>query len=222
MYTLAVLSIAVLAGQTAATPVDVAGAAPLLAHFRRQGIATLDPGSIPAQCDSQCGSVINSINTCPDITCLCSDTVNKGLYNCFECGLSLEPDASLLSQAQKTLTQFENTCNQAGVPGVQLSSLTLTMPSGTVAAPSGTAGSGSTAVSIPVTSNLAGTTNTYVGTVNTVLPAPTTAVITVGSAATPSSSSSALNPLARNGAGVAGVSFASVAGVVGVAMVVLS
>lgn len=80
MYVLAVLSVAVLAGQSksiavldlreiglhswfpaAATP--LAGAAPLVeAIFKRQGITTIDPGSIPAQCESQCGAVINAIN----------------------------------------------------------------------------------------------------------------------------------------------------------------
>ena len=125
--------------------------------------------------------------------------------------------------------EFENTCNNAGVPGVQLSSLTLTIPSGTVAAASSTSGSGSTGVSIPstavtLTSNLAGTITTSVGTTNTVLPAPTTAATTAASAVNPSSSSSALNPLSHNGAGVAGVSFASVlfAGLVGGTMVVFS
>ncbi|KAM5545699.1 hypothetical protein V8D89_000737 [Ganoderma adspersum] len=214
MYVLAVLSVAVLAGQTAATP--VASAAPLVeAILKRQGGTTLDPGSIPAQCESQCGAVINAINTCTDITCLCSDAVNKGMYDCFECGLSLQPDASLLSSAQKSLTQFENTCNAAGIPGVQLTSLTLTMPTGTAAASSSTSSGLSTAASNPstaVTTNLAGTTTI----VNTVLPAPTTAVTTAQAAAT-----SPLNPLSRNGAGMVGVSLASVVGVVGVAVAAL-
>ncbi|KAM5545605.1 hypothetical protein V8D89_000643 [Ganoderma adspersum] len=218
MYVLAVLSVAVLAGKTAATP--VAGAAPLVeAILKRQGGTTLDPGSIPAQCESQCGAVINAINTCTDITCLCSDAVNKGMYDCFECGLSLQPDASLLSSAQKSLTQFENTCNAAGIPGVQLTSLTLTIPSGTAPASSGTSGSLSTPASNPstaVTTNPAGTTTIPAGTGNTVLPAPTTVVITAAPAAT-----SPLNPLSRNGAGMVGVSFASIVGVVGVAVAAL-
>ena len=45
------------------------------------------------------------VQTCMDINCLCSDAVNKGLYNCFECGLSLQPDASLMSSAQSSLTR---------------------------------------------------------------------------------------------------------------------
>ncbi|KAI1793642.1 hypothetical protein LXA43DRAFT_1092442 [Ganoderma leucocontextum] len=216
MYALAVLSVAVLVGQTVATP--VAAAAPLVAIFKRQGGTTLDPGSIPAQCESQCGSAINAMNTCADINCLCSDTVNKGIYSCFECALSLQPDASLMSQAQTTLTQFENTCSQAGVA---LTPLTLTMPSGSAATSSGSFGSPSTAGSNPSAgSNPTGPATIPAGTAITPLPAPTNPVTSAPPAAT-NSPSPGSNPLPRNGAGMVGVSVASVAGAVGVAIAAL-
>ncbi|PIL34682.1 hypothetical protein GSI_03462 [Ganoderma sinense ZZ0214-1] len=217
MYALAVLSIAVLAGQAIATP--FANTGPLAALLKRQ--STLDPSQIPPQCQSQCTGVVNSLNTCTDLTCLCADAVNKGLYNCLECALSLTPDASLLSQAQSSLThlnphpssEYEQACTQGGVA---VTPLTLTLPSGGATATGGSSGTHTTAVGSSVvlgTSVVVGTTAAAgtlpAGTINTVVPVTTAA------------SNSNPNPLSKNGAGLVGVSVASVLGAAGVAVAAL-
>ena len=47
--------------------------------------------SIP-QCQSDCSAFLQSLQcTVTDVSCFCSDTVNKGVVSCFECALSLEP-----------------------------------------------------------------------------------------------------------------------------------
>ncbi|KAI1793646.1 hypothetical protein LXA43DRAFT_999796 [Ganoderma leucocontextum] len=203
MYALAVLSVAVLAGQAVATPFASAG--PLAALLKRQ--STLDPSQIPAQCQSACASTVNTLNTCADVNCLCTDAINTGLYNCLECALGLSSDAGLLSEAQTSLTQFEQTCAEAGV---NLAPLTLTVPNGSSATATGSSGTHTTAAGSNPTvtaSNPAAT--VPAGTVNT------------AAASTNTAASSGSNPLGKNSAGMVGVSVASVAGAVGVAMAAL-
>ncbi|KAM5545603.1 hypothetical protein V8D89_000641 [Ganoderma adspersum] len=197
MYALAVLSIAVFAGQAVATP--FANASPLAALLKRQ--STLDPSQVPAQCQSTCTPVINSLNTCTDLTCLCADTVNKGLYNCLECALSLQPDASLLSEAQSSLTQYEQACTQGGVA---VTPLTLTLPNGAAPTATGSSGTHTTAAGSVIGTTAAGT--APAGTVGTAAPVTTAA---------------SSNPLSKNGAGVVGASVASVLGAAAVAMAAL-
>ena len=151
--------------------------------------------------------------------------MNKGLYNCLECALSLEPDASLLSQAQSSLTrksspplsyprsgtqflsptpEYEQACTQGGVA---VTPLTLTLPNGAAPTATGSSGTHTTAAGSVIGTTAAGTVPAgTVGTVGTVAPVTTAA---------------SSNPLSKNGAGAVGTSVASILGVAVVAMAAL-
>ncbi|TBU45383.1 hypothetical protein BD309DRAFT_718355 [Dichomitus squalens] len=219
MYGLAVFSVAVFAGHTAATA--LAGAFPLAAIIRRQ--TGFDPSQIPAQCQSDCSTAVTAINTCTDVSCLCSTSTNQGLYTCLECALSLSPDASTLSQSQESLDNYEETCDQAGV---NVTPLSLTLPSGgasatataTAAPISSTAvtgGSTPSTVKVSVTFNGGSTAATATAT------SPANTADTASSASSTGGASKNGNPLGGNGAGAIGVSTASLAVVVGIAMAAL-
>ncbi len=105
------------------------------------------------------------------------------------------------------LLEYEQTCGQAGV---NVTPLTLTLPSGS--APTATGGSSGTQTTV-VGSNPSATVTTAAGTV----PAGTVGT----AAASTNTAASGSNPLSHNGAGVIGVSAASVAGAVGVVMAAL-
>ncbi|PIL34685.1 hypothetical protein GSI_03465 [Ganoderma sinense ZZ0214-1] len=103
MVGLVFLSVALLAGQAAAT------AALSPSFFKRQ----LTPGQIPAQCQNACSSAENSLSSCgTDLNCLCSDSINKAFSSCLECAVGLDP--STLSTMQASLNEFEQGCTQAG------------------------------------------------------------------------------------------------------------
>ncbi|KAI1793641.1 hypothetical protein LXA43DRAFT_999772 [Ganoderma leucocontextum] len=143
MFGLAVLSVALLAGQAAA-----AASSPSL--FKRQ----LSPGQIPPQCQAACSSAQSSLQSCgTDLNCLCSDSINKAFSDCLECAVSL--DASSLSAMQESLDELDQGCTQAGHA---VTPITLTLPNGSSGSPTA-AGSGP-ANSAPAATTTAAATST--------------------------------------------------------------
>ncbi|KAI0795871.1 hypothetical protein C8Q75DRAFT_802943 [Abortiporus biennis] len=89
-------------------------------------LSSLDPSQIPSQCKSQCSSIVSTLSdtSCQASTsCLCTESNNKNLANCFDCLLPLINDQSEQTLAQSSLKNFEDQCNAAGF---SLSSITVT------------------------------------------------------------------------------------------------
>ncbi|KAJ8481808.1 hypothetical protein ONZ51_g5736 [Trametes cubensis] len=131
MYGLAVLSVALFAGQAAATAISARS--PILSLIRRQSASEFDPSDIPPQCQSQCSTIstaLTSDSCTSDLSCLCSSSTSNGLYNCLECALSLDPDESIMAEAQSEFDQYAQACTSAGAT---VEDKTLTIPSGSSA-----------------------------------------------------------------------------------------
>ncbi|KAI0773109.1 hypothetical protein BD413DRAFT_539196 [Trametes elegans] len=134
MFGLAVLSVALLAGQAAASA--IAARSPL-AHLLAIRQTSFDPSTIPAQCKSECSAISQALtsNTCStDIDCICSSSASNGLYNCLECILAINPDASDLAQAQGSFDQYASACASGNV---NVADRSLTLPSGSGATSAG-------------------------------------------------------------------------------------
>ncbi|KAH8105174.1 hypothetical protein BXZ70DRAFT_508792 [Cristinia sonorae] len=85
-------------------------------------------GAIPQQCQSICAGTITVLTGggCQTPQCLCSETVNVGFQQCLSCDVSLfGPDPAKVASAQRALSQFENGCNNMGLP---VASLIITPP----------------------------------------------------------------------------------------------
>ncbi|KAL0948560.1 hypothetical protein HGRIS_011120 [Hohenbuehelia grisea] len=76
---------------------------------------TLDPGSLPTQCQTACNSIVSTLNNvscASDLSCLCTNANGRGLENCVNCLVSLNPSsAALRAQGQSILTNFESGCS---------------------------------------------------------------------------------------------------------------
>ncbi|KAI0354490.1 hypothetical protein OH77DRAFT_1426079 [Trametes cingulata] len=131
MYGLTLLSVALVAGQAAAS--SIAARSPLASLLQaRQG--GFDPSQIPAQCQSDCTVISTALNsaTCSgDVSCLCSTATNTGLSNCLECALGLDPEQSALAEVQESYNEYTQACSSAGAP---VDAKPLTIPSGGAAA----------------------------------------------------------------------------------------
>ncbi|KAI0755533.1 hypothetical protein C8Q74DRAFT_1210594 [Fomes fomentarius] len=219
MYAFAVVSVALLAGQGDRAALTTRSRSALAGLLSRQTTG-FDPSDIPAQCQSDCSTVVSALNSCVDVSCLCSENTNRGLYTCLECALAIEPDASLLQQGQSSLEDYQSSCKQAGV---SVTPLVLTLPSGA----SATSGTGSSAGS--VSSRPSATFNTgNSGVTATVSAGASTPTETDDDDDDDDSSSGTSDPLSgsggatRNGAALVSASSVAVAGVVGAAMAVLA
>ena len=91
---------------------------------------------------------IQSDSCTSDLSCLCSSSTSNGLYNCLECALSLDPDESIMAEAQSefdrmypsplvayrlahsAITEYAQACTSAGAT---VEDKTLTIPSGSSA-----------------------------------------------------------------------------------------
>ncbi|KAI0643390.1 hypothetical protein C8Q79DRAFT_1012673 [Trametes meyenii] len=130
MYGITLLSIALVAGQAAASAI---GARSPLASLLRTRQAGFDPSTIPSQCQSDCSDIISAVNsqTCStDISCICSSSASNGLYTCLQCALNLAPSQSTLTQAQGSYDDYADACEDGGV---NISEKTLTIPGGSSA-----------------------------------------------------------------------------------------
>ncbi|KAI0824413.1 hypothetical protein BC628DRAFT_1420150 [Trametes gibbosa] len=142
MFGLAVLSVALVAGQVAASVIS--SRSPLVTALRSRQVAGFDPSEIPSQCQSDCSaisSVLTSSTCTADIECVCSSTASNGFYTCLQCALTLNPDEDVLKQAQESYNEYVQACASGDV---SVPSKTLSLPSGTT--------SGSTSVQLPGTS----------------------------------------------------------------------
>ncbi|KAH9847777.1 hypothetical protein C2E23DRAFT_863146 [Lenzites betulinus] len=141
----AVLSVALVAGQVAASVIT--SRSPLISALRSRQVAGFDPSEIPSECQSDCSaisSVLTSSTCSSDLSCVCSSSAANGLYTCLQCALSLNPDDSLLDQAQESYDEYSQACSSGGV---SVASKTLTLPSGTTSGSSSAAAPASSATS---------------------------------------------------------------------------
>ncbi|KAI0370798.1 hypothetical protein BV20DRAFT_966320 [Pilatotrama ljubarskyi] len=224
MYGLTLLSVALVAGQAAASAVYPRSPLASLLRVRQAGF---DPSDIPAQCQSDCSVIstaLNSASCSTDISCLCSSSTNTGLYNCLECALSIDPDQATLTEVQESYDEYTQACSSANAP---VAANPLTIPSGSAAATSGSAQG--TNSNLPVSASAtAAPTSTAGGSVGT------KTVVTGAAQSTGSGSDSGVSdPLSgsgssgdgaqKNGAGLgAAMSSVGVAGVVGAMFAVLA
>ncbi|KAL1757009.1 hypothetical protein FB107DRAFT_273371 [Schizophyllum commune] len=71
-----------------------------LALLARQTIGTND---IPTQCQDECGSILNTLQTCADTDCLCTQDNGDSLEACLGCLVALAPSSDLYDQSQSIL-----------------------------------------------------------------------------------------------------------------------
>ncbi|KAH7907438.1 hypothetical protein BJ138DRAFT_1116704 [Hygrophoropsis aurantiaca] len=74
----------------------------------------INPSVIPAQCQSTCNSVINTLNTCTIDVC-CTNETGSQAEACIDCIVALEPTIGIISWGQAELTALYNDCAEAGV-----------------------------------------------------------------------------------------------------------
>ncbi|KAI0756456.1 hypothetical protein C8Q80DRAFT_1128697 [Daedaleopsis nitida] len=194
MYAFSVISLALLVGQAAASA--SLGRSSLAGLLKRQ-TAGFDPSDVPAQCQSDCATILNSLSSCPDVSCLCTDAINQGLHNCLECVLAIPGNDDIFAQAQSSLQEYQQACQQVGV---NITPEPVTLPSGS----SPTAGSSAADSDPTVTSP--GSTPTSAGT---------------GAGDTPNPLATG-GGVSKNGAASVSASAASIAGIAGLAFALLA
>ncbi|TFK51365.1 hypothetical protein OE88DRAFT_1659330 [Heliocybe sulcata] len=202
MYAVAVAFVTLAAASSSAAT-SISARTPGL--FLRQ----LDPSSYPAQCQPTCSSSLGTIQSCTDVACMCTDSINQDLAACVDCILGSDgttPSASLISQAQQVLDQYEESCAEGGAPVATLTATPsyLSGSASTVNAPSVTrSGSSVTSASSPQVT-FVGTSTPSSGASTGTLTSPaagTNAGTVLGSQTT----SSEVNPFAQSGSGKIGV-----------------
>lgn len=79
-------------------------------------LEALDPSILPAQCETHCSSIVETINTsCASTTCPCTTNTQNHLVECLNCVVSLAPGVSeVYTQAQASLDGLEENCRGAG------------------------------------------------------------------------------------------------------------
>ncbi|KAE9404207.1 hypothetical protein BT96DRAFT_989483 [Gymnopus androsaceus JB14] len=83
----------------------------------RQSSSTgIDPSDIPTECQNQCATVVNAINTCTTDSCFCTAANANGLESCFSCFIQLNPSSDEVSLSDDAFSSFNEEC--AGTPGV--------------------------------------------------------------------------------------------------------
>ncbi|KAI8977769.1 hypothetical protein BD414DRAFT_495578 [Trametes punicea] len=126
MFTLAILPVVLLA---AAASEAIVARSSLVRLLARQATG-FDPSQIPSQCQPDCTIITNALSSsscATDVNCICGSSTRTGLYTCLECALKLDPDQSVLNEAQANYNAYIQACKQAGA---DLVSESLTIPSG--------------------------------------------------------------------------------------------
>ncbi|EIW52594.1 uncharacterized protein TRAVEDRAFT_53037 [Trametes versicolor FP-101664 SS1] len=157
MFGLAVLSVALVAGQVAASAISTRSPLAGLLRIRQ---ASFDPSEVPAACQSSCSTISTALTstTCSqDIDCLCSSATSTGLFDCLQCALNLQPDQDVLEQAQESYDEYAAACASGDVP---VASQTLSLPSGSSASATRVSGSATATAAGSRTSTAAGRTST--------------------------------------------------------------
>ncbi|KAI0755546.1 hypothetical protein C8Q74DRAFT_313149 [Fomes fomentarius] len=128
MYALPLFAVAFLAGHAAANEHALQVRSTML--FDRADISAgkgIDPDDIPEQCKSDCADVLDAMQTCTSIDCLCTDKAHNGLGSCMQCAVGLVPnDTTTFSQAQDKIANYESQCLNA--TGVDLKPIQLSKP----------------------------------------------------------------------------------------------
>ncbi|OJT04005.1 hypothetical protein TRAPUB_5334 [Trametes pubescens] len=157
MFGLAVLSVALVAGQVAASAISTRSPLASLLGARQ---ASFDPSQVPAACQSSCSDIASALTstTCTnDLGCICSSTASNGLFDCLQCALTLQPDADLLEQEQESYDQYAAACASGDMP---VASQTLTLPSGSSTSATRVSGTATATAAVSRTSAAAGRTST--------------------------------------------------------------
>ncbi|KIJ98134.1 hypothetical protein K443DRAFT_681010 [Laccaria amethystina LaAM-08-1] len=98
--------------------------------FGRQ-VSGFDPSIIPSSClQTKCNSLVQELQNCTQLTCLCTTAVAADLQSCFQCAVDAGVASVNATSAQQAITSFTDGCKAAGYP-----------VSGTVSGTSGSSGS---------------------------------------------------------------------------------
>ncbi|KAJ8502925.1 hypothetical protein ONZ45_g11318 [Pleurotus djamor] len=113
MFTLsnvAVASVAViLAGrQVAANPSTIH-------QLLGRQIDGLDYSQVPAECQSACSPLSESLSGCTSVECICSETNIKAIASCMSCAIGLAGSEVTVATGQDAVDQFRDACKSAGV-----------------------------------------------------------------------------------------------------------
>jgi len=97
--------------------------ASVLAFRNYASSVPIDPGSVPSQCQPYCTPIINELNACSDLTCLCTTANGQNLEGCLDCIVSLSDTVDVATNAQALIDEFMNECTNAGIllPSISLS-----------------------------------------------------------------------------------------------------
>ncbi|KAI0050087.1 hypothetical protein FA95DRAFT_1556008 [Auriscalpium vulgare] len=81
-------------------------------------VRLIDPSTVPTQCQSACGSALNTLNACTTQACTCSAANSTGLTSCVGCldGLG----AAQGQEGQDVLDDVTQACAQADLPVEQV------------------------------------------------------------------------------------------------------
>lgn len=66
-------------------------------------LALSSPLLTPLQCQDECGSILNTLQTCADTDCLCTQDNGDSLEACLGCLVALAPSSDLYDQSQSIL-----------------------------------------------------------------------------------------------------------------------
>jgi len=105
---------------------------------RRQSTSGIDPSEFPSACQSGCTSILDTIEACTSISCICTSSNRNGFQSCIDCIVNTDPSA-LQSVGQSVLNTYNTDCAGEGVGSLTLGSATGTKSS----SPSSTGSTGS-------------------------------------------------------------------------------
>jgi len=107
---------------------------------KRQSASGIDPSDFPSACQSGCTSVLNTIEACTDVSCVCTSSNLNSIQSCINCIVNTDPSATLQSAGQSVLNTYNSECAGQGVGSLTLGSATGTgssSPSSTGSSSSG-------------------------------------------------------------------------------------
>jgi len=105
---------------------------------RQTSVPSINPSDFPSACQSQCTTVLNTIEACTDLSCTCTSSNLNGIQTCINCVVNSDPSSTLQSVGQSVLSTYNTECAGQGV-----GSLTLGSATGTASTSSSTGSSGS-------------------------------------------------------------------------------
>ncbi|KAF8150077.1 hypothetical protein B0H34DRAFT_802187 [Crassisporium funariophilum] len=74
-----------------------------------------NPSSIPATClENKCQSLVNSLSTCTDLKCMCTNAIVTSMKSCIQCAVDANIDGYNQTVADASLKTFTDGCKTAG------------------------------------------------------------------------------------------------------------